>query len=82
MGVWSYDFVEAQNHDGGHHICRYLLVERNQFSGRSICSNRLTGAAKMSQRALIISLQAKIQISLTTVAAQSSMDLMAEGFKM
>jgi hypothetical protein len=32
----------------------------------------------MSQRALIISLQAKIQISLTTVAAQSSMDLMAE----
>jgi hypothetical protein len=35
----------------------------------------------MSQRALIISLQAKTQISLTTVAGQSSMDLMAEGFK-
>ena len=31
----------------------------------------------MSQRALIISLQAKTQISLTTVAGQSSMDLVA-----
>ena len=31
----------------------------------------------MSQRALIISLQAKTQISVTTVAGQSSMDLMA-----
>ena len=31
----------------------------------------------MSQRALIISLQAKTQISVTTVAGQSSMDLVA-----
>ena len=31
----------------------------------------------MSQRALIISLQAQTQISLTTVAGQSSMDLVA-----
>jgi hypothetical protein len=31
----------------------------------------------MSQRALIISLQAKTQISLTTVAGQSAMDLVA-----
>ena len=31
----------------------------------------------MSQRALIISLQAKTHISLTTVAGQSSMDLVA-----
>ena len=31
----------------------------------------------MSQRALIISLQAKNQISVTTVAGQSSMDLVA-----
>ena len=31
----------------------------------------------MSQRALIISLQAKTQISLTTVAGQPSMDLVA-----
>ena len=31
----------------------------------------------MSQRALIISLQAKTQISLTSVAGQSSMDLVA-----
>jgi hypothetical protein len=31
----------------------------------------------MSQRALIISLQAKTQISLTTVAGQSSMNLVA-----
>jgi hypothetical protein len=38
---------------------------------------RAVGAAKMSQRALIISLQAKTRISLTTVAGQSSMDLMA-----
>jgi hypothetical protein len=35
----------------------------------------------MSQRALIISLQPKTQISLTTVAGQSSMDLMIEGLK-
>jgi hypothetical protein len=35
----------------------------------------------MSQRAPIISLQAKTQISLTTVAGQSSMDLVAEGLK-
>ena len=33
----------------------------------------------MSQRALLISLQAKTRISLTTVAGQSSMDLVAEG---
>ncbi len=33
----------------------------------------------MSQRALFISLQEKTRISLTTVAGQSSMDLVAEG---
>jgi hypothetical protein len=35
----------------------------------------------MSQRASILSLQDKTQISLTTVAGRSSMDLMAEGFR-
>ena len=35
----------------------------------------------MSQRAPIISLQAKTRISLTTVAGQSSMILMAVGLK-
>jgi hypothetical protein len=35
----------------------------------------------MSQRALLISLQGKTRISLTTVAGQSSMDLVAEGLK-
>ena len=35
----------------------------------------------MSQRPLIISLQVKTQILLTTVAGRSSMDLMAEGLK-
>jgi hypothetical protein len=34
----------------------------------------------MSQRALLISLQGKTRISLTTVAGQSSMDPVAEGF--
>ena len=35
----------------------------------------------MSHRPSIISLQAKTQILLTTVAGRSSMDLMAEGLK-
>jgi len=35
----------------------------------------------MSQRALIMSLQPKTRISLTTVAGQSSMDLVAGGLK-
>src|SRR5258705_13907181 len=38
-------------------------------------------AAKMSHRRLIISLQLKTKILLTTVAGRSSMDLMAEGSK-
>jgi hypothetical protein len=35
----------------------------------------------MSQRAPIIPLQAKTRISLTTVAGQSSMDLVADGHR-
>jgi hypothetical protein len=42
---------------------------------------RSASAAKMSQRAPIISLQAKTRISLTTVAGQSSMDLVVDGLK-
>jgi len=58
----------------------HLPVERNQFQ-EALSVPTETGAAKMSQPALIISLQAETQISLTTVAGQSSMDLVAEGLK-
>jgi hypothetical protein len=72
--------------DRGIRFLASLCVSANRFRkigpyiGPGSGSNRLIGAAKMSQRTLMISLRAKTHISLTTVAGQSSMHFL-EGLK-
>ena len=82
-------FIFGRDHQRRAHAIenlRLLLAFRRCAHLRTVLDARSVpadeqGAAKMSQRALIISLQGKTRISLTTVAGQSSMDLVADGLK-